>query len=75
MKAASLALAFSPDSHWLVTGSDDSTARLWDLNIGELVNKACQVVGRNFTSAEWMHYFPHEEYRATCPQWPAGAGI
>jgi WD40 repeat protein len=25
-------LAISPDSHWLVTGSYDKTARLWDLN-------------------------------------------
>ena len=24
-------VAISPDSRWLVTGSDDSTARLWDL--------------------------------------------
>jgi hypothetical protein len=25
------AVAFSPDNHWLVTGSNDETARLWDL--------------------------------------------
>ena len=25
------AVAISPDNHWLVTGSDDKTARLWDL--------------------------------------------
>ncbi len=26
-----LAVAISPDNHWLVTGSDDATACLWDL--------------------------------------------
>ena len=25
-------MAISPDNHWLVTGSDDKTARLWDLS-------------------------------------------
>jgi WD40 repeat protein len=25
------AVAITPDNHWLVTGSDDKTARLWDL--------------------------------------------
>ena len=24
--------AISPDNHWLVTGSQDKTARLWDLS-------------------------------------------
>ena len=25
-------MAISPDNRWLVTGSDDKTARLWDLS-------------------------------------------
>ena len=28
-------MAISPDNHWLVTGSDDSTARVWDLTAEE----------------------------------------
>jgi WD40 repeat protein len=27
------AVTFSPDNHWLVTGSEDNTARLWDLTV------------------------------------------
>jgi hypothetical protein len=34
------------------------------------VKKACQRVGRNFTRVEWAQYFPSEEYRKTCEQWP-----
>jgi hypothetical protein len=30
-QSAPSALAISPDNHWLVTGSEDHTARLWDL--------------------------------------------
>lgn len=28
-----LAMAISPDNHWLATGSSDNTARLWDLTL------------------------------------------
>ena len=32
MSEATSVVAISPDNHWLVTGSDDNTARLWDLS-------------------------------------------
>jgi WD40 repeat protein len=60
-------VTISPDSHWLVTGSADHTARLWDLRIDELVAEACRVAGRNLTQAEWQQYLPGEAYRKTCP--------
>jgi len=32
--------------------------------------RTCERAGRNLTRDEWSQYFPNEEYRATCPQWP-----
>jgi WD40 repeat protein len=64
-------VAFSPDGGLLVSGGWDGVF-LWDLNPEYLIQKTCQRTGRNFTRAEWTHYFPDDEYHATCPQWPAG---
>jgi WD40 repeat protein len=62
-------LNFSPDERWLATRSD-STIRLWNLEMGQVVSIACKLGGRNFTSAEWAQFFPNDEYRKTCEQWP-----
>jgi hypothetical protein len=38
----------------------------------EWIRQACYRVGRNLTQAEWALYFPGEDYRKTCEQWPDG---
>jgi WD40 repeat protein len=63
-------VAFSRDGRWLATGSGDATVRLWNIDMGQVVARACKFVGRNFTRAEWAQYFPNEEYDKTCEQWP-----
>jgi len=64
-------LAFSPDGNTLATISSGSgSIVLWDLNPLSWINQACQQAGRNFTNTEWAQYFPGEEYRKTCEQWP-----
>jgi WD40 repeat protein len=66
------AVAISPDSHWVVTGSEDTTARLWLPQINELINLARVTAGRNLSADEWRLYFPSEPYHKTFPDlsWP-----
>jgi len=64
-----LSIAFSPNGETLASlGS--GTIILWDMRPEYWIEQSCQRVGRNFTRAEWERYFPNEEYRKTCDQWP-----
>jgi WD domain, G-beta repeat len=63
-------VAISPDNRWLVTGSEDKTARLWLLQVNDLMNLARITVGRNFSADEWRLYFPGEKYRKTLDELP-----
>ncbi len=64
-----LSMDFSPDSKILaIVGADDSF--LLNLDPQIWIKRTCQRAGRNFTRAEWATYFPNEEYRKTCEQWP-----
>lgn len=61
-------------SIWLATtGSEDKTARLWDLDVNRLLKCACTTAGRNLTGDEWPHHVGDLPYRVTCPQFPPGA--
>jgi WD40 repeat protein len=40
-------LAFSPDGHWLATGSDDRTARLWDVRNADPAGSALVLPGHS----------------------------
>ena len=69
-EAAVSAVAISPDNRWVVTGSSDKTARLWLLQINDLINLARVAGGRNFSANEWQLCFPGEKYRKTFADLP-----
>jgi WD40 repeat protein len=80
--AGVLALAFSPDSLWLATGSGEPPSplarrtskaspsgalRLWRLGpVEKLVDEACARLSRRLDSAEWESYVGGT-YQTTCP--------
>ena len=61
---------FSPDGKYLAASTLEGPVYVWDLDLNILLQKACNRVSRNFTESEWKQYFPNEEYRQTCEQWP-----
>lgn len=67
-------ILFSPDGKYILSksslSSDNSGIHVWVWKIEDLVSEVCKRVPRNFTRDEWKQYFPNEEYRKTCEQWP-----
>jgi len=57
------------------TGNDDSTTRLWDLQLDVLLDRARRAIGRNLTLAEWEQYFPGKPYCPTFLELPVPTGV
>jgi WD40 repeat protein len=60
----------NPKGNILVSGSNDNQLILWDVNPTSWHDRACKMVGRNFTREEWRRYIPGDDYHSTCPEWP-----
>ena len=56
----------------LVTYTEGTGVREWDVSPAGLLEHACMVAGRNFTRDEWNDVLPDRPYERTCPQYPAG---
>jgi len=62
---------FSPDGRLLLSNDFESDI-LWPVSPELWLERACALVGRNFTQAEWRRYLNEVPYRKTCAQWPVG---
>lgn len=49
-------IAFSPDSQFLASGSNDWTIRIWTISSRRLADLVCHRVKRNLTQSEWDDY-------------------
>jgi WD40 repeat protein len=61
-EAGIFALGFSPDDRWLATGSDDETARLWDLSAQPLGSGSTILVGHK-GAVRQVAFSPTPPYR------------
>jgi WD40 repeat protein len=69
--AAVNSVAFSSDGKYVVSGSDDGTARVWIYRPNDLISNTCLHVTRNLTRAEWQQYIGDAlPYQAVCPNFP-----
>jgi WD40 repeat protein len=67
-------IAFSPNGKYVVSGSDDGTARVWIYRPEDLIAEACSRVTRNLTRTEWKLYIGDAlPYQAVCPNLPIEA--
>ncbi len=62
-------LSFSADGKTLVS-VDHYGLKLWDLDPGRWMDLVCESVHRSFSQAEWVTFFPDEDYQKTCLQRP-----
>lgn len=66
-----ISVAFSPDGRYIVSGSSDSTARVWRWQPQDLITNACAYMPRNLTRGEWQLYIGDAlPYEAVCENLP-----
>jgi WD40 repeat protein len=59
-------VAFSPDGKFILTASNDNTARLWLTDIKDTINEICALLTRDLTPEERVQ-FGISDQGPTCP--------
>jgi WD40 repeat protein len=59
-------VAFSPDGKFILTASNDLTARLWLTDLDEAIQAVCALLTRDLTSEERIQ-FGISDQEPTCP--------
>ena len=66
-----MSVAFSPDGKTIVSGSDDNTLIVWDVDPESWIRRLCTKLPRNLTRAEWKASVGTEfPYAKQCPRLP-----
>ena len=59
-------VAFSPDGKYILTASDDGTARLWLTDLHDTIDAVCALLTRDLTPEERAQ-FGISDQEPTCP--------
>jgi FOG: WD40 repeat len=59
-------VAFSPDGRYILTASNDATARVWFTDIQDTINAICALLTRDLTTEERTQ-FGISDPGSTCP--------
>jgi hypothetical protein len=72
LRLEDVAVATSDDGRTIVTFTEGTGVRKWNIAPERVLEHACAVAGRNLTREEWRNALRDRPYERTCPQYPSG---
>ena len=71
-KGLTLDPAYSPDSNWLASASNDGSTIVWRASTVTWADVLCKLLDHNLSQDQWKRYFRDEPYCFACPGLPKG---